>query len=261
MEPTAPAANRGCDSDPMSQKNQSETGSIRCGNATIEYVIRRSTRRKKTITVTVDRDGVVIATPRIVTDDEVREFVVAKASWILQRLEECSAEPTRFVSGEALPYMGCDLTLIVELTDVEAPQVFFDKGCLRVTMTADLSENERRQVARNALITWFRDRAAERLPAAVERWSEQLGHVLSPPVLVRDQRKRWGSCASDHVIRLNWRVVMLDRSLIDYIVVHELSHLLIRNHSPSFWKLVARSIPDVKERHRQLREIGMRLPL
>ena len=103
--------------------------------------------------------------------------------------------------------------------------------------------------------------AAERLPAAVEAWWSRLGSGPPPPVLVRDQRKRWGSCGSDGVIRLNWRLVMLEDSLIEYVVVHELSHLRVRNHSPAFRQLVERSLPDAAQRHRRLKEIALRLPL
>ena len=236
---------------------------VRCGEATIEYRIRRSSRRKKTISLTVDRDGVHIAAPSIATDDELREFAMKHAAWILQRQKEfaLAPDPLRFVTGEAVPYLGRDVPLIVEHAEVAARRVTLDNSLVRIAVPADLADDERREVTRDALATWYRARAAERLPEAVERWWARLGHGPAPPVLVRDQRKRWGSCGSDGVIRLNWRLVMLDRSLIDYIVVHELSHLRVRNHSPAFWTLVAQSIPDMQQRHRRLKELGMRLPL
>ena len=80
-------------------------------------------------------------------------------------------------------------------------------------------------------------------------------------VLVRDQKRRWGSCSSDGSIRLNWRLVMLDPALIDYVVVHELAHLRVPNHSPRFWTEVERWIPDSRHRRRQLREAAKTLPL
>ena len=237
--------------------------SARCGDTTIEYRIRRSARRTRTILISVDRDGVRLAAPLDTEDDELRELVVKRAPWILRKLRALADAPAplRFLTGETLPYLGDDIPLCCESHGTSAPEMRFEASRLRISVPAGLPDEERFETVRDAVVAWYRARATERLPAAVEDWWSRLGHGPSPPVLVRDQRKRWGSCGSDGVIRLNWRLVMLERSLIDYIVVHELSHLRIRNHSPAFWNLVARSIPDVAQRHRRLKEIALRLPL
>lgn len=239
------------------------TGVARCGDQTIEYRVRRSGRRTRTIQISVDRDGVQIAAPLDTGDDELRDLVVRRAPWILKKLGGLADAPAplRFVSGEALPYLGRTVRLSCEPDDGSAPAVRLEGERLRIFVPAGLPEEVRFAAVRDALVAWYRARAAECLPAAVDDWWTRLGHGAPPPVLVRDQRKRWGSCGSDGVIRLNWRLVMLDRELIDYVVVHELSHLRVRNHSPAFWKVVAQSIPDVAQRHRRLKEIALRLPL
>ena len=75
-------------------------------------------------------------------------------------------------------------------------------------------------------------------------------------VLIRNQRKRWGSCSSDGSIRLNWRIVMAEAALIDYVVVHELAHLAVMDHSPRYWSVVERALPDYKARRKRLNEVG-----
>ena len=80
-------------------------------------------------------------------------------------------------------------------------------------------------------------------------------------MLIRDQRRRWGSCASDGTLRFSWRGMMLEPALIEYIVVHELAHLTVKNHSPDFWKLVTSAMPDVQQRRKRLREVSRTLPL
>ena len=102
---------------------------------------------------------------------------------------------------------------------------------------------ERRERIRRAVVAWYRGRAEERLPACVARWQPRLGRGSPPRVLIRDQRQRWGSCAPDGTLRFNWRTVMLEPSLIDYIVVHELAHLSVRSHSPEFWRIVTAAMP------------------
>ncbi len=235
---------------------------VRVGDATIEYDVRRSARRRKTVQISVDRDGVRVAAPAGIADRELRDIVVKRAPWILQHAnaQPATAEPTRFVSGETLPYLGRDVRIVAAPAGRPSAAVTFDCGGLRIAVPAHLPEVERRETARGAVVEWYRLRAAEDIPARVDRWRRLLGEGANPRILIRDQRCRWGSCAADGTLRFNWRAMMLEPSLIDYIVVHELTHLKVRNHSAAFWNLVARSIPDVQQRRRRLREVGRTLP-
>ena len=100
----------------------------------------------------------------------------------------------------------------------------------------------------------FIERAGHALSAAVERWAPVVGGTPSR-VLVRNQKRIWGSCARDGTLRLNWRLALLEPSLIDYVVVHELVHLQVRNHQRDFWSAVEAVLPDFRERRRRLRGI------
>ena len=87
---------------------------------------------------------------------------------------------------------------------------------------------------RKAIVAWYRRRASIRLQAGVKKWLPRFGGGEPPDVLIRDQRQRWGSCAPDGTMRFNWRVMMLEPALVDYVIVHELAHLIIRNHSDDY---------------------------
>ncbi len=238
---------------------------IRFGDTTINYAVRRSRRRRKTIQITVSGDGVLVSAPMKTPDSTLRELVQKRAQWIMRRLEEAAAEaaPQRFVDGETLPYLGRDVRMTVKPRRVPAPEIRLDDQGFQVAVPMDmLDDDERSETIRRAFIGWYRERAEERLPEVVSRWRTQLERGKTPSrVLVRDQRRRWGSCAADGALRFNWRVIMLDPSLIEYIVVHELAHLTHRNHSPDFWHLVSRTMPDAQERRRRLRDAGRALPL
>ena len=93
------------------------------------------------------------------------------------------------------------------------------------------------------------------LPQVVECWQGKLGRSPSK-ILIRSQSQRWGSCASDDTIRFNWRIVMAEPALVDYVVVHELAHLSVHNHSRKFWSEVARVMPDYMVRRQKLKEVG-----
>ena len=98
------------------------------------------------------------------------------------------------------------------------------------------------------------------LTACVRRWQFLLGCNRTPRILVRNQRSRWGSCAPDGTLRFNWRLMMVEPDLIDYLVVHELAHLTHPNHSADFWGLVAGVMPDVQQRRKRLREAERLIP-
>ena len=236
--------------------------SVRFGSTTIDYEVRRSARRKRTVQITVDGGGVQVAAPMTTADSELRAMVRKRVPWILNHAsgEMLEAAPKRFVSGETLPYLGRNVRMIVDTADVRSPKVRFDHWRFRVTVPKTLSGGERYEPIRRAVVGWYRDRAAERLPNVVERWWPRLGRGDVPQILVRDQRQRWGSCSPDGTLRFNWRAMMLHPALIEYVVVHELAHLTHRNHSAYLWGLVSKDMPDAQQRRQRLREAGHTLP-
>ena len=240
-----------------------ERGMVRFGDTSIEYEVRRSQRRKKTVQVTVDGGGVQVAAPTTIPDSELQAIVRKRAPWILKHAREdvLGAAPKRFVSGETLPYLGRNVRLVLDLKDEGAPEIRFDHWRLRVSIPDGLEGEERYQRIRRAIVDWYRGRAEERLQSGVLHWWPRLGSGDKPKILIRDQRQRWGSCAPDGTLRFNWRVMMLAPSLVEYVIVHELVHLRIKNHSQDFWQLLASILPDVEHRRRRLREAGKTLPL
>ncbi len=237
--------------------------SVTVGGATIDYEIRRSARRKKTIQITVSDGSVRVAAPAAAPDSELRAVVRKKAPWVLRQLSDTTpdAVPMLFVSGETLPYLGCAVPVVAEASNVRRPEARIDQGRFRIAVPKDLGGAVRREAVRRAVVAWYRDRAAEQLSAVVDRWWPLLGRGEKSRVLIRDQKRRWGSCASDGTLRFNWRIVMLKPSLMEYLVVHELAHLTHRNHSADFWGLVRKAMPDAQRRRTSLREAEGKLPL
>lgn len=239
-----------------------ERHSITFGATTIEYSIRRSRRRKKTIAIALHPNGgVIVSVPIKTTTAEVARIVHKRAGWILRKSAEPVLQPCPplLVSGETLPYLGRQVPLFVEATNRRRVAVDFDDWSLRVAVPGHLAAADRREAILQALKRWYRLRAQESIEARVRLWSGKLGSQITR-VLTRDQRRIWGSCAADGTIRFNWRLVMAEPTLIDYVVVHELMHLKARNHGPQFWANVAAVLPDYDVRRRRLQDFGMTLP-
>ena len=236
-----------------------ERGSYRFGDTTINYGVTRSPRRKKTIEITVDPfEGVLVAAPVAASAEEIRSVIEKRAGWIVRKSEvsEFKPRPRRFMSGESVPYLGREVRMFVETTNKKQAAVKFDHWSFRIETPAEVdNEEDRRGLIRSALVTWYRQRAADRLPAAVTRWRPRLG-VEPTLVLIRGQKQLWGSCSPDGTLRFNWRVVMAEPALIDYVVVHEMLHLNTPNHSRGYWQDFAQVMPNYMIRRKRLREIG-----
>ena len=240
-----------------------ERGSVQFGGTQIDYSVVRRKRRKKTIQITLDAiEGVVVAAPLRASAETIREVVERRAGWIVRKSSESVLHPRQkqFESGESLPYLGRQVRLFVEQAPVPGVSVRFDHWSFRLQVPLGLNGDDRRPTIAKAVERWYRTRAEVRLGSRVERWANILGLVM-PRVLTRDQRQRWGSCGPDGTLRFNWRIVMAEPSLMDYVVVHELLHTRIRNHSQDFWTAVASAMPDYRVRRQRLRDAGPYLSL
>jgi predicted metal-dependent hydrolase len=235
-----------------------ERGSVHFGATTIPFTILRSRRRRKTIEVTLDPvEGVLVSAPMNVPSEDVAKVVHRRAAWIVRKSTEpiLHPRPKQFVSGESLPYLGRQVRMFVDPSEARRATVHFDHWAFRILVPDHLAGEARRKAALGAVTGWYKRRAEERLTERARVWSKKLG-MTPTRVLTRDQRQRWGSCAPDGTIRFNWRVVMAEPSLIDYVVLHELLHLKVRNHGREFWEKMAVFMPDYKVRRARLREFG-----
>lgn len=236
---------------------------VELGDATIEYTVRRSSRRKKTVQISVSEGAVVVSAPVRTPNREIQAIVQKRSGWILDKLAAGAQAPPplRLVTGDTLLYLGRELPLVLAEADVRKPSARLDGGSLLAVTSRGLPEDERRESVRAVLVAWYRAQAAQLLTGSVSRWLPAMGRTEMPRVLVREQKTRWGSCSADGTLRFSWRLAMVEQELIDSVAVHELAHLEVMNHSPAFWDVVLRAMPDAKERRKRLAEAGRNLPL
>jgi predicted metal-dependent hydrolase len=234
-----------------------ERSAVQWGHTSIPYAVRRSGRRG-TVSIAIDpREGVLLTAPSATSLDRLDRVVRTKAAWIVQRLRRQSdlpppPAPREFVSGETFLYLGRQyrLRLGPGRDSVAMRQGRLDVGVYGRTGDADRAERLRR-----ALVGWYRQRAAERLPEIVTKWARRLKASVTD-VSVSDQRSRWGSCDAKGVLRINWRIIQAPRMCIEYVVAHETTHVEYANHSPAFWAALGRAMPDYEQRRARLRELG-----
>lgn len=200
------------------------------------FSVRPSTRRR-TVGITVDRDGsLLLHVPKGVPWDRVEDWVHGKRHWVRDKLADkdvlLSRQPPReFVSGEGFDYLGRRYRL--KVTD-EVENVHFHHG--RIRMHPSVAHGPE---PATAMAAWYRDRAKLWLPPRLRPWCDRMG--LRPErIRVLDLGHRWGSAGRGGRLNLHWATMQLPPSVIDYVLVHELAHLLAAGHGPDFWAWVER---------------------
>lgn len=227
----------------------------RDGNGFIVEVVR--TNRRKSADIRVEEGAVTIVVPSSTSAERIDQLLAAKRRWIREKIalhqELTPANPKRYVSGEAFSYLGRNYRLKVEKGNF-AP-VKLVHGRLLVTVP---NGSEQPHMIRNALVRWYKRQAEQKLTAKVERFAPIVG-VEPAGVGIRTFKSRWGSCTSKGKLEFNWQIMMAPNRMVDYVVVHELCHLIRHDHSPEFWRELERVMPEYHQCREWLRDNAMKL--
>ncbi|MQY53614.1 MAG: DUF45 domain-containing protein, partial [Firmicutes bacterium] len=121
-----------------------------------------------------------------------------------------------------------------------------------ISVNKHLSPKERKEIIKDALIKWYSSKSTEIIKQRINQYSKIMS-VMPQEIKIKDQKKRWGSCSKNGILRFNWRIAIAPISVVDYIVVHELCHLKVENHSADFWKLLSLVFPDYQRRREWLK--------
>ena len=223
----------------------------------VPYTIHRSQRRR--LSLTVDHRGLRVLGPMSLTIRQAESMLLAHETWVLRKLDAWQTERLRRdwrISGND-PLLLLGENHAVSLVPHAARSICIEKSAalirLHTRMPADDLINHR------ALVQWLRLEAMQCFEARVTHYASRLG-VAMPPLSLSQARTRWGSCTSAGHIRLNWRLIHLPLPLIDYVVAHELAHLLEMNHSPRFWAVVESIYPNSQAARKTLRQQVSALP-
>ena len=155
--------------------------------------------------------------------------------------------------------MGKECSLNIVEYNQKSVEINFDGSQWDIYLPQQTLQNGYAQAIKEKLIEWYRLQAKEILGGRVFHFARILG-VEPQEIAVRTQKRLWGSChPKNRKIHLNWQIVLSPREVIDYVVVHELCHLLVPNHSKQFWRKVEKVLSDFKQRRAWLREHGWQM--
>ena len=221
----------------------------------LTYTTQRSPRRRR-VTITVERDrSVVVHAPEGTSDERILQVVESKRQWIYEKINHPQKYRSlphppgkELVNGESVLYLGRQYRIEIVVTgssEIRFAQRFFIPAS-RVSKRAE------------TLREWYIGKAREKIVPRVKQHARQLG-VEVADVKIVDSRYRWGSCTPNNNVNLNWRLIKAPMFVIDYVIIHELAHLIEANHTPGFWNIIRAQTPTMDKAKAWLKEYGQLL--
>jgi predicted metal-dependent hydrolase len=219
------------------------------------HIDRLVRTRRRTIALIVHPDGSLeIRAPLRMSGSDIRQFVESRAGWVAKQQRRLKAAapppPKQFVDGEKFLFLGQDYPLTI--VSRQRPALKFDRRFL-LAKSALLK-------AKPAFIRWYKAQALLVISERAGSYARKYGFAYQK-IRISSARTRWGSCSSKGTLSFTFRLIMAPPEVVDYVVIHELVHLEVKNHSRDFWRRVAEITPEYKEHVRWLRKNGKFLTL
>lgn len=192
-------------------------------------------------------DGRILVTaPQRMKDEEIKSFIRTKLSWIEEHqtrvLQKPMQKELQYITGEALSLWGQSYTLNV-LEQAKRPGAFLMGDVLQLSVRKDSPLEQRKAV----IDKWYKDKLSEQIPFLIHKWEKIIG-VQAGDYRIRDMKSRWGSCnIRTHEICINLQLAKRPIRCLEYVVVHELVHLLEKSHNKIFWGYMDMFLPEWKK--------------
>lgn len=210
--------------------------------------------KRKTLAIEINSYGnVIVRTPLKIDSKTISKILEKKSSWIEKSRKKILQNQTprkKFENGEYFLFLGEKFELNIK---EQKEKLIFDNEKLL------LSENKKSSV-KQVLTNWYKEKALEIFKEKIERLSYQYNFKYAK-MKVSSANRQWGSCNAKNNISLTWRLIMAPNEIIDYVIIHELVHTKIKNHSKTFWTSLENIIPDYKIRRKWLKTKGQTLNL
>lgn len=208
----------------------------------IPYQVVRSDR--KSIAFVIDNEAnLVVRAPHAMTDDAIADFVQRKHQWINEKRKQVDVfsekhSKVEIQTGESILYLGNNYAIVQDTVD----SVIVSGNEILVPQDFSLED----------MIVWLKEEATRIINERVSRYANIMG-VAPGGVNLSEAKARWGSCSAKNKLNFSWRLVLCPLSAIDYVVVHELSHITYKNHDLAFWARIKTLLPDYEDRQEWLR--------
>lgn len=207
---------------------------------------------------------VEVVAPIKVAEHKIHQFVQAKQQWIVQALAKIEAKsrqhknlvPVVYGHGAEILYQGEPYKLAIKPSKLKRVKIEFCQEFIAHVPDALMPDHSAN--IKEALIRWMKKESKIQVERLVKQHAEKK-QLFPKTIKIKTQKSRWGSCGIHNDININWLLIIAPPEVLEYVVVHELCHIKIKNHSAHFWALVAEHLPDYQNRRHWLKKHGSRL--
>lgn len=230
----------------------SSRGSVAHGKENIEFSLFHVDRKTLEIAVHPNQT-VVIKAPLGIDEEEIKTRVARRAGWIIRQRDffrqfDPRTPARSYVGGETHLYLGRHYRLRIGGGNHDV--VKLTRGYFEIEVKGDISPEK----VKSLLEGWYRDRAAVKFRESFDRCWPSFAKLTSakPRLQIKRMRKRWGSLSANGMLALNTDLIRAPRECIDYVIIHELSHLRYADHGPEFYRFLDKVMPDWEKRKHKL---------
>ncbi len=224
--------------------------------SSFRYQIKRSKRLTSNTSISISPEkGVVVRAPFWMPQGMIESFIREKSDWIEKHLDKITSRQVRmtYENGEKHLFFGTGYPLeIISACTPGRCQVDLINEKIQVIIYDRLSPSEKPQKIKDALQHWYLEKGIEIITEKVNFYASQIG-VTYQRISLKNVSSIWGSCSPTNCLSFNRKLVMAPHKVVDYVVIHEVSHMVHRNHGHGFWELVSRFDPQYKSHRRWLR--------
>lgn len=215
------------------------------------------TDRTKSASIDVRGEVVRVSIPSTLSDKRLEALIIQRTPWIHNKLKEQSraapSKKTEYIDGENISYLGRNYRLKLEHGITKSAKL--KNGKLVVNIPAEKAKGRFDRYIRTTIEDWYKKQALKHFREKSLRYGKLIG-ITPKSIDISDFKARWGSCSPEGGITYHWRVIAASHRIVDYIVVHELCHLIEHSHSPRYWQLVENILPDYQDRREWLKKNG-----
>ena len=227
---------------------------IKYESQTIAYTVSKA--KVRNLYISIQNGEVVVKAPWYITRTQIQEVVESKRNWIMKKLQEYQESPRKvkeYEDGESFQILGKKYELNIYYQEMNSATLNVENGKISIVLPLSFAEEDNTKRIKSMIDKMYYKIAEKEVEISMEKMRKLVG--LAPEEYkISKMKGAWGSCSTNKKITINQDLMMYNRNIIDYVVLHEICHLKHMNHSKSFWAMVEKYMPNYKEARAELKK-------
>ncbi len=218
-------------------------------NNLFNYKIVYSKNRKMTVGFKINDDTLTVISPKRVPKEFLMELIDKRKYWAIERIQK-RKQRRSFINDNKILFLGKEIEL-----SIKENSLLKDGGYCELSnngLTVNISKNWSEELLENTIKNWYRNECQKIIEERVLYYSKKYS-LSYGKITIKEQKTVWGTCNFKNNLTFNWKVMMFEPDVVDYLVVHELVHTIYKNHSAEYWKKVESILPNYRELNNSLK--------